>query len=326
MFDRMLGFLRTKKKQKLIVDFPQYFSDAASLHSPLQRPNLKGKLVLPTSLAEVAGAAHRNSPKQLPGEDATEDDVRYFLYEVLTHKEHGLVREYPQWILETCMSWQGGGHQLRSLPLDNYQQLCPLHRGHAHIDRTVKSLKFPVQDMPICGTRDRVAVAVRTAVTTLKSSETGHRSPGWQNSNEPRKLAASRSTDCLTAQKLTSPMHLDLPLPSLAADPAYPTREPLYSLGNQSAPLLNSTSSLSIYRDPFFSQRGSASVLSRCTPSSIEPVPERLGPANGLLPPLDDRKSRQNSSAASPLPVSLPSPALSYTYSDGMMSQTSSST
>lgn len=136
MFDKMLGFLRIKKKYKSIVDLSGYVLDAASFHSPLQRVKQKGKLVLPTSLAEVGDAAHRISPQQLPGEYAAEDDVHYLLYEVLVHKEHGLVCEYPQWILEICMSWQGAGHRLRSVSINNYQQLGPFHRGHAHIDRT----------------------------------------------------------------------------------------------------------------------------------------------------------------------------------------------
>lgn len=80
------------------------------LHFLSQHPNVEGKLILPTSLEEVAAAAHRNTPKQLLAENATEDDVRYFLFEVLTHKDHGIVRQNPQWILETWMSWHGDGY------------------------------------------------------------------------------------------------------------------------------------------------------------------------------------------------------------------------
>lgn len=104
MFDRMLGFLRIRKKHITTIDFSAYFRDASPLHSLSQRPNVKSKPVLLTSLEEVAAAAHKNKPRQLSAEDATEDDVRYFLFVVLTRKDHGLVRQNPQWILETCMS------------------------------------------------------------------------------------------------------------------------------------------------------------------------------------------------------------------------------
>lgn len=121
-------------------------------------------------------------------------------------------------------------------------------------------------------------------------------------------------------------MHSDLTLPSLAADPASPTWDLFYSLGNRSAPILNSTSSLSICRDSFISQHGPAFILSQDTPSSIEPVPEWQGPAKALPAPPDDRKYRPSSSDASSLPVSLPSPVQSHACSDGMMSQSSGST
>jgi hypothetical protein len=319
MFDKMLEFLRIKKKPKSTTDFPGYYSDAPSLHSPFQHPNFKGKLVLPTSLDEVAAAAHRSTPKQLPGEDASEDDVRYFLYEILTHKDHGIVRLNPQWILETCMSWHGGGHLLRSLPFDSYQQLCPLYRGHAAIDRTVKCSKFSLQDMPPCGTRDRIAAAVRTAVATLKSSETGHRSSGWQISKDVRRSATSRSTERRTARNPTSPTHPDLHVPSFAAASPHPTREQYYTPSNQSAPQLNSPPSLDIYQDPFFTLHGSAFVL----PQSVGRLSEQLGPANDLLPFRDDKECRLNSPPSSPPPAPLPSPALSYVYSDRSVSQTS---
>jgi hypothetical protein len=188
-----------KKKPKSITEVSSCYSDAASLHSPFQPPVFKSSLVLPTSLDQVAAAAHRSGPTQLPAEDATENEVRYFLYQILTHKKHRVVRRSPQWVLETCMSWHGCGRQLRCLPFEDFQQLCPLYRGHANIDWTVKSSKFELQEMPPCGTRDRIAAAVRTAVANLKASETVHRSPGRQSSDDLRTFAASQFTHCLTS-------------------------------------------------------------------------------------------------------------------------------
>ena len=325
MFHRMLGFLRIRKKHVTTTDFPAYYPDASPLHSPSQRPDVKGKLVLPTSLEEVAAAAHRNKPQQLPAEDATEDDVRYFLFEVLTHKDHGLVRQNPQWILETCMSWHGDGHLLRSLPFDSYQQLCPLYRGHAVIDPAVKCPKFPLKDMPPCGTRDRIAAVVRTAVTSLKSSETGHRSPGWQNSKHVGRLTPSRSTTSLRAQKPSLTMHPGHRTHPFGDTPAYPIREQFYGLGNQSAPQFNSAPSLSICKDPFFTQHEAAFILPQRTPSSIGPLNDQRDPEKEILPPRDDRQRRLSAPRGPLSPAPLPSPALSCAYSGRTMSKTSDS-
>jgi hypothetical protein len=124
MLGKMLSFLHIKKKRRSTTSLSEHHADAASFQDQI----VKRQLELPISLGEVAAAAHKSTPTHLPGEYASEDDVHYFLFEVLTDGGHGLVRLSPQWILETCMSWHGGGHVLRSLPFDSYQQLCPLYK------------------------------------------------------------------------------------------------------------------------------------------------------------------------------------------------------
>lgn len=133
-----------------------------------------------------------------------------------------------------------------------------------------------LKDMSPCGTRDRIAAVVRTVVTSLKSSETGHRSPGWQTSKVVCRLTISRSIASLRVQKPSLTMHLDLHVTSFGATPVYPTREQFFTIGNQSAPQANWTPSPNICQDPFFTQHGSAFVLPQCTPfvdwSSFRPV------------------------------------------------------
>lgn len=318
----MRNLLGIKKKQS-ITAFPACYSDAASLHSPFQRPNQKGSLALPTSLEKVAAAAHKCIPQQLPGEDATEDDVRYFLYQILTLKEHEVVRSSPQWILETCMSWHGGGRQLRSLPLDAFQQLCPLDRGHAKIDWTVKGSKFPLEELPPCGIRDLIGQAIRSVVTSLRAKENGHRGPGWQDSNDVRRSAASLSTGSLIAQNPTPSIHPEFSVPSFAAASAYPIQDQFYSFSNHSLPQFCLAPSVNVYQGPFHMQHGISFAQSQSAPSMVEAVQQPLHPDNDSPLSLDDKNCHRRSPPVSPLQSPLPSPALSYAQSDSVSSRIS---
>src|SRR5690242_856900 len=231
---RFLRMLRLKKpNQTLPVTFSSGEFQYASSLLQLQ----DATLALPTKLDEVTKSIHECIPQQLPGEQASQDDVRYFLYQILTLKDYNLARRSPQWVLETCMLWQGGGNKLRSLPLDAFQQLCPLHPGYAVIDWTVKSSKFRRQDIPPCGIRDEIGRCIKNVVENLKKKEQGHRGPDWRNADSSNPMLATAAA-MGKEQNPVLPADQIFQRPSFRSTLSYPVKNHFYSLGNYSMPLL----------------------------------------------------------------------------------------
>jgi hypothetical protein len=79
----------------------------------------------PTNPAQVKKARHYNHPKYLPRPSASARDVQYFLYTLLTSKRHNCAKKYPEWVLETCMVWDGDGETFRSCSEEQLATLCP---------------------------------------------------------------------------------------------------------------------------------------------------------------------------------------------------------
>lgn len=232
---RFLGKFRRKKPNQTL---PVTFSSGESQYAASLLQVQDATLALPTKLDEVTKSVHECIPQQLPGEQAGQDDVRYFLYQILTLKDHNLARRSPQWVLETCMLWQGGGKKLRSLPLDAFQQLCPLHPGYAVIDWTVKGSKFRRQDIPPCGIRDEIGYRIKDVVENLKMKEQGHRGPGWRNADSSNATMASVAA-MGKEQNPELPANHIFQTPSFKYTPSYPVKNHFYSLGNHSTPLLH---------------------------------------------------------------------------------------
>ncbi|KAJ8117961.1 hypothetical protein OPT61_g949 [Boeremia exigua] len=241
---RFLG--RRKSTSKL----PDVSPGSSSLYGPSPRQGQHNLLALPTRLDEVADSMHDCVPQHLPGERASQEDVRYFLYQVLTLKDYNLARKSPQWVLETCMLWQGNGDKLRSLPLEAFQQLCPLHPGYAAIDWTVKRSKFRRQDIPPCGVRDDIGHRIKNIVEILKKREEGHRRPGWQSPNNLSPIMTAPPAEIGRRHSTKHPAHHGFPIASFAQVPEFPVQNHFYSLGNHSMPLLHQMPPMDVQKYP----------------------------------------------------------------------------
>ncbi|KAH6629870.1 hypothetical protein C7974DRAFT_454943 [Boeremia exigua] len=248
---RLPGMIKRKKSTSTL---PDVFPSSASLFASFPRQSQQGTLALPSKLDEVAESIHECVPQQLPGESASQDDVRYFLYQVLTLKEYNLARKSPQWVLETCMLWQGDGNRLRSLPLDAFQQLCPLHPGYAAIDWTVKGSKYRRQDIPPCGVRDEIGHRVKTIVEGLKRKEEGHRGPGWQNLSMS-KPGAAPPVEMARTQNPTFPGNHRFQMAQFAPTSGFPVQNHFYSLGNHSMPLFHQVPPVGIQQNAPYMRR-----------------------------------------------------------------------
>ena len=124
---------------------------------PLQDLNVSGhRLQLPRDPDSVVRARHKNTPQQLPDPGADCDEVRYFLYAVLTSKVFGCAKTYPQWVLETCWSWEGNGEELLRMNEAQLMLLCPYNAGSAGID----TMRYNVDVLVPPGARDMIGKAI----------------------------------------------------------------------------------------------------------------------------------------------------------------------
>ncbi|KAF2003546.1 hypothetical protein P154DRAFT_532283 [Amniculicola lignicola CBS 123094] len=117
---------------------------------------------LPTRLRDVKH--HRSPPTHLPDTYADVHTVRYFLYQLLTFNAK-LVKQYPQWILETVGAWKGTGSMLREMSQNDLQKLCPLSAGHAVIEQ--KGLS----GFPECGAKEAIGKIIAQGVGKLQGNE-----------------------------------------------------------------------------------------------------------------------------------------------------------
>jgi hypothetical protein len=80
----------------------------------------------PTNPTLVKKARHDGCPKHLPSPQASVKDVRYFLFILLTSKLNNCAKHYPEWVLETCMAWNGEGWQFLDCTQEQLEALCPI--------------------------------------------------------------------------------------------------------------------------------------------------------------------------------------------------------
>jgi hypothetical protein len=80
----------------------------------------------PTNPALVKKFRHNSCPKHLPNPKARINDVRYFLFILLTSKSNDCAKHYPEWVLETCLTWNGGGLQFLKCTEEQLEDLCPM--------------------------------------------------------------------------------------------------------------------------------------------------------------------------------------------------------
>jgi hypothetical protein len=143
-------------------------SDSISIPSRATPQTRSEALCLPKNLEDVLRSQHQNVPKNLPSHNASQDEVRYYLYSVLTCKDNTSVKTYPQWVLETCMSWEGPGERLRNMTDEELQILCPLRAGYAEIN---PSRKHKLEDLPVPAARQIIGAAIARAVGAARLAD-----------------------------------------------------------------------------------------------------------------------------------------------------------
>lgn len=97
-------------------------------------PSLVKRIRLPNNPDKVKKAKHTSPPLHFPDSTAEQDEIRYFLYTLLTTEDFGIYKLYPQWILETCWAWTGNGGQLLRMKKKDLMDICPYSSGYAGID------------------------------------------------------------------------------------------------------------------------------------------------------------------------------------------------
>lgn len=297
---------------------------------PHEQPIQQGALALPTNLEEVVRATHTGVPRQLPAVDACQDEVRYFLYQILTLKEYRISTLHPQWVLETCMCWTGDGGKLRSLPLDAFQKLCPLSPGYANINWGVKGSKFKRQSIPPCDIRHGIGSLVRHMVTGLKTKEAGNQGPGWKDSTVTRVPTEVKPNDMCTPHKLVPELEHRSPTSYFAGTLACPVPRPFYSFSNHSMPLLHQTPSYGMLQHPMYIQHHASTIGSLFTLPATSTIYPSFHSAGGARPEPNDGSYNARLPPSSPLgspPKSPPeSPTSSYCQTESILSRVSGTT
>jgi hypothetical protein len=142
---------------------------------------------LPADPSVVAKDTHKTAPT-LPHATANYDEVRHFLYSVLTYKAFGLAQVCPQWILETCWSWRGRGQKLLDLD-ENAMGICPRNAGAAPIDPS----KYEIEAVPSREVRAMIGNAVREAISRCIERELYQPMVEEWNADLERSVARYRS-------------------------------------------------------------------------------------------------------------------------------------
>jgi hypothetical protein len=189
----MLSFGRGKLNSISLVNKKDSDSNFITSRATLQ--SRSEALCLPKDLEDVSRSQHRNVPKNLPGDNASQDEVRYYLYSILTCKDNVSAKAYPQWVLETCMSWEGPGERLRNMTDEELQILCPLRAGYAEIN---PSRKHKLEDLPVPAARQTIGAAIARAVGAARLADL--RRVSIHDSASPRQIRHYEPVDGVWGQ------------------------------------------------------------------------------------------------------------------------------
>lgn len=258
------SFLNLKKKisTSSLLQLDR-FRDEPPSTTIITRTTQQGSLALPTQLDRVVEAAHKGAIKYLPGENASEDEVRYFLYQVLTLAKYKICLYHPQWVLETCMFWKGNGRKLRSMTANDFQLVCPITSSHATIDWSVKCSSFKLEQLPPSTVRLAIAELVQDVVTGLKRKEVGNRRSGWQVSNEPQETA-TLLPEGMGKMSTFTPQQAQMPSVRFLLPPPAPLpAKPFLNFNNQALPHLHQIPDLDLGQASMYVQdRTPTNILS----------------------------------------------------------------
>ena len=311
------------KRRKSTALLPDLFSDASTIYNASQSGE-QTKLSLPTKVEDVVSATHEQVPQRLPGE--SEDEVRYFLFSVLTVKTWRISRKYPQWVLETCAYWRGDGNKLRSLSSEGFAELCPLFPV-AKIDW--RDTKFEQEYMPPPEARLAIGTAVERVVSHIKLKAGGNQRPGFQTSEDLRKSARTMASGMSYVPGHNLPYQARPSIPSYASDPACTSPQSFYGLNNPSMPLLHQTSSYGLQPNPMFIQQFAPYPSSEYKMPRAEPMQRMISPEHRTLRPQGSVCSvlgARSPPPCSPPPSNPASPTSSYCQTASISSRLSEST
>jgi hypothetical protein len=139
-------------------------SGSSSYSLPLSRSD---QFPFPTDPELVRKARHYDYPKYLPKPEASVSEVRYFLYTLLTSKRNECAKQYPEWVLETCMAWSGDGDDLRRCSEEQLAAICPFSAQAGQIDSRKHK---PGTYVPVPA-RNMIGRVIMSCVAELKARE-----------------------------------------------------------------------------------------------------------------------------------------------------------
>ncbi|OCK80870.1 hypothetical protein K432DRAFT_451684 [Lepidopterella palustris CBS 459.81] len=85
----------------------------------------RGTIEIPIDTKEILKHIHKDEPISLPTDECTSEQVRWFIYKVLTLKTYNIAKDYPGFLYVTCTGWQGTGRDFRLLTEHDIRELCP---------------------------------------------------------------------------------------------------------------------------------------------------------------------------------------------------------
>ncbi|KAF1943379.1 hypothetical protein EJ02DRAFT_510921 [Clathrospora elynae] len=238
-------------------DFPSF--DKSSVY-PTQTLSTN-HLQLPRDPKAVVKAAHKDSPGLLPAPTADCEEVRYFLYAVLTTKSFGLTKTCPQWVLETCWNWEGNGNDLLCMDERGFMLLCPFSAGAAGID----GKRWKVETLPRPEAREMIGKAIMSVMEDKRrtlGAQKKRMQREW-DTERSQKLSHSRSAIGLPVCYLPSTLPMSSPLGQIGTYQSAPQYH---------APALSSLDSSSMRGGPISYGRLS-SLSSRHTVSTMKTSP-----------------------------------------------------
>ncbi|KAH7077408.1 hypothetical protein FB567DRAFT_552925 [Paraphoma chrysanthemicola] len=108
----------------------------------------------PLDPCAVRKARHDFHPDHLPEMAEETWKVRYFLYRLLTSRRNDCAKEYPAWVLETCIAWEGRGFELRHRTSGQLMDICPIKATALNITskRHKPGMLAPIEARAMIGT------------------------------------------------------------------------------------------------------------------------------------------------------------------------------
>ncbi|OCL13930.1 hypothetical protein AOQ84DRAFT_223784 [Glonium stellatum] len=84
----------------------------------------RGAFRIPNQVSLIRKHIHKTQPTSLPHPTSGSDEVRWFIYQVLTLKNYRIAKDYPGFLYQTVARWHGSGADFRALKEDQYRELC----------------------------------------------------------------------------------------------------------------------------------------------------------------------------------------------------------